>query len=148
MQMRDFSMIFVVVLAGVVLFGCEFKKNISREEIPIIKQAVGDFEAAVRTKNSVAIDSSLANESDETVNGILGFAYTDSTGNPIDSFVGFTSRQIFFRGDAARVDCSVTGPDGLAKDVTITLKKEDDIWRVKRLERRVDNPLAEDEDDD
>ena len=141
--MKIISIIAVVALAGLALFGCEFKKNISREEIPIIKQSIGAVETAVKARDAAALDSLLADESEETVYSILGFVYADSAGNVIDSFVGFVDRQIFFRGDAARVDCSVAGPDGPAKDITMTFKKENDVWRIKRMEVRKDDPLKE-----
>ena len=141
--MKIVSIIAVASLAGFALFGCEFKKNISREEIPIIKQSIGAVETAVKARDAAALDTLLAGESEETVYSILGFVYADSAGNVIDSFVGFVDRQIFFRGDAARVDCSVAGPDGPAKDITMTFKKENDVWRIKRMELRKDDPLKE-----
>jgi len=93
--MKIVSIFAVISLSGLVLFGCEFKKNISREEIPIIKQSIGAVEAAVKARDAAALDTLLAGESEETVYSILGFVYADSTGNVIDSFVGFVDRQIF-----------------------------------------------------
>ena len=135
----------VLVLIVAVIFGCEFKKNTSREEIPIIKQSLGAFEAAIKARDAVYIDSLLSSEAAEagtTSASILAFVYADS----LTAFAGFTEKQIFFRGEAARVDCAITGPEGSVREVTITLRKESKIWRIKKIEPRLDDPLKEDQD--
>jgi hypothetical protein len=134
----------VVVMASA---GCEFKKNISRKEIPIIKKSIVEMEAAIRADNDTGLDSLLsieAADSGTTARSILDFVYHAGPNDTLTEFVGFTGKQIFFRGDAARVDASISGPDGPVADVTITLKKENDVWRVKQIAPRVDQPLEED----
>lgn len=135
----------VALLIVTVMIGCEFKKNTSREEIPIIKESLGAFEAAIKARDALYIDSLLSSEAAEvgtTSASILDFVYADS----LTAFAGFTQKQILFRGDAARVDCTVAGPDGPVREVTITLRKERNIWRIKKLEPRLDDPLKEDQD--
>jgi hypothetical protein len=126
--------------------GCEFKKNISRDEIPIIKKSVGEIETAIRADDAAGLDSLLSNEaarSGTSARSILDFVYHSGPNDTLAEFVGFTDKQIFFRGDAARVDASISGPGGPVADVTITLKKEHDIWRIKKIGPRIDEPLKE-----
>lgn len=132
----------IIFLAAAALFvgSCEFKKNISREEIPIIKQSIAAFENVIAARDTVHLDSLLSTEAAElgmTPAAILDFIYADSLGE----FVGFTGKQIFFRGDAARVDCAITGSDGPGREITITLRKEAEVWLIKKIEDRRDNPL-------
>jgi hypothetical protein len=141
--MKAFSRIIIILSVLAVLFGCEFKKNISREEIPIIKESISAFEVVIRARNTVYLDSILSSEARDagmTPESILEFVYGDG----LNEFVGFTHKQIFFRGNAARVDCKITGSGGPTKDVTITLRKESDVWLIKKIESRIDDPLAED----
>ncbi len=138
------SILIAALIAALV--GCEFKKNISREEIPIIKQSIGKMETAIRADDDAGLDSLLSGEAAEsgtTARSILDFVYHAGENDTLTEFVGFGDKQIFFRGDAARVDASISGPDGPVADVTITLKKEDDIWRIKQIGPRIDEPLEE-----
>jgi hypothetical protein len=130
----------------VVAAGCEFKKNISRDEIPLIKKSIGEMEAAVRSDDAAGLDSLLSGEaakSGTSARSILDFVYHAGPDDTLPQFVGFTDKQIFFRGDAARVDASITDSAGPVSDVTITLKKEDDVWRIKKIGPRIDQPLKE-----
>ncbi len=126
--------------------GCEMKKNISSNEIPTIKKSIGEMETAIRADNVAGLDSLLSSEaagSGTTARSVLDFVYHAGPNDTLPQFVGFTDKQIFFRGDAARVDASISDSAGPVADVTITLKKEHDVWRIKKIGPRVDEPLEE-----
>jgi len=134
--MRAVTTIVLFAAIALVLLGCEFRKNISREEIPLIKQSLSAFEVVLKLRSTVYVDSLLSGEAAKagtTSKQILDFVYSDG----LEEFVGFTQKQIFFRGDAARIDCSITGPDGPVKDVTITMRKENETWLIKKIEPRL-----------
>lgn len=137
-------MLLAAIVAAVA--GCEFKKNISRDEIPIIKKSIGEMETAIRADDAAGLDSLLSGEAAQTgtsAQSILDFVYHAGPNDTLTDFVGFTGKQIFFRGDAARVDASIADSTGPVADVTITLKKGGDVWRVKEIGPRIDEPLEE-----
>ena len=130
----------IVLLAVSALFGCERKKKLSREEIPAIKETIVAFEQVIKARNTVYFDSIISGEAAKvgtTPESVFNFIYSDG----LDEFVGFTRKQIIFRGDSARCDCFIHGPDGPIRPVTITLRKEDDIWLIKKIEPRIDDAL-------
>ena len=134
----------LVLTAIVILFGCEFKKNVSRGELPIIKESIVAFENVLKARSTVYLDSILSSEAAEqgmTPQLIMDFVYSDG----LTEFVGFTQKQIYFRGNAARVDCKVTGPEGPTKDVTITFRKENEVWLLKKIENKIIDPPEEDQ---
>jgi hypothetical protein len=141
--MRAIMTLVIYAAIALMLFGCEFKKNISREEIPLIKKSLGAFEVVLKLRSTVYVDSLLSSDAAEAGTSskyILDFVYSDG----MEEFAGFTKKQIFFRGDAARVDCTISGPDGPVKDVTITMRKEDETWLVKKIETRIDDGIEGD----
>lgn len=128
--------------------GCELKKNISSDEIPIIKKSIGEMETAIRADDTAGLDSLLSSEaakSGTTARSILDYVYHAGPNDTLSEFVGFTDKQIFFRGDAARVDASISDSAGPVADVTITLKKEHDMWLVKNIGPRIDEPLKDED---
>ena len=133
-----------LLLAGLALIqGCEFKKSTSRDEIPNIKESIVAFEVAVKARHTDYLDSLMSSDAAEagtTPQSILDFIYSDG----LTEFVGFTHKQIFFRGNAARIDCKTSGPDGPAKDVTITMRKQGEVWLIKKIQERVDNGIKDD----
>ncbi len=117
------------------LSGCEKKRQVAPEEIPFIKNSLIVLEKVIKAHNGIVLDSILSSDAagaGTTSEGLLQFVYTDS----LHEFVGFTDKEIVFRGDAARVDCNIAGADGYRKPVTITLRKEDKVWLIKKLEPR------------
>lgn len=138
--MRKASILLGLAVFLVTLQGFECKKNISRDEIPIIKESVAALEAVLKVRNTVYLDSLLSSEAagqGMSADSIMKFVYADG----LSEFVGFTGKQIFFRGDAARIDCNITGPDGPTRDVTLTLRFENGAWLLKKIEPRIDEPL-------
>jgi len=133
-----------IILAGLaVLYGCEFKKNVSRDEIPNIKESIVAFEIAIKARHTVYLDSLLSSDAAEagtTPQSILDFVYSDG----LTEFVGFTQKQILFRGDAARIDCKITGPDGPTKDATITMRQQGQVWLIKKIEPLVVDGIKDD----
>ena len=130
-----------LALVAAAMWGCEFKKNVSSDEIPFIKESVHALEQVIKARSTVYLDSLLSEEAAEqgtTPEGVLDFVYADG----LTEFAGFSQRKIFFRGNAARVDCMITGPEGPVRPVTITLRKENEVWLLKRIEPRRDDPLA------
>lgn len=128
----------VACLLLISIVGCQ-NDIVTRDEIPLIKDSMMALENVVKARNTIYLDSILCSEASSVGTSpetILSFIYDDS----ISEFTGFTGRQIFYRNDAARVDCTVSSPDGPKKEITITFKKENDIWLLKKIESRVDNP--------
>jgi hypothetical protein len=140
--MNRLTLLVASALVGVLIFGCEGRKVLSRDEIPFIKESLRALETVIKLRDAAHLDSILSSDAGEagtTAQGVLQFVYADS----LQEFVGFTHKQIFFRGDVARVDCDVSGPNGPARPVTVTLRKEDDEWLIKKVEPRVDEPLKD-----
>lgn len=133
----------LAVLAGAA--GCEKKRQVASEEIPYIKNSVVALENVIKAHNGIILDSILSSEAKgvgTTAEGMLAFVYTDS----LREFVGFTDKEIVFRGDAARVDCNIAGADGYRRPVTITLRKEDKVWLIKKLEPRAGKMFPDEPD--
>lgn len=138
--MKAITKLGVLALIGVLVSGFECKKNVSSDEIPYIKLSVHALEQVVAARNTIYLDSLLSRDAAEegtTPVSVLDFVY----GEDLTEFTGFTERKIFFRGDAARVDCMITGPEGPVRPITITMRKEGDIWLLKKIQPRLDDPL-------
>ncbi|MDD4050286.1 MAG: hypothetical protein PHR28_00125 [candidate division Zixibacteria bacterium] len=133
--MKCLMNVFLAAALLLVSAGCERKRQVSSEEIPFIKNSIVAFENVIKAHNGILLDSILSSDAaaaGTTSEDLLKFVYTDS----LREFVGFTDKEIIFRGDVARVDCDLTGADGYRKPVTITLRKEDKVWLIKKLEPR------------
>jgi hypothetical protein len=133
----------LVVAAGWLILacaGCAQKQQMSPDEIPAIKATLKAVEQVVRTRRTTYLDSlftSDAASAGSSAQKIMAFVYSAG----VDSFIGFTDKQIAFRGDAARIDCLITGASGVERPVTITMRKEDGVWLLKKIEPRVDSGL-------
>lgn len=120
------------------LFGCRQKPELSPDEIPAIKETIKALEQVIRARNAQFVDSLISSDaaaSGTTAQSLFAFVYSDG----LEEFVGFTEKNIVFRGDAARIDCMISSPSGPIRAVTITLHKEDGLWLFKRIERRIDD---------
>ncbi|MFH1700666.1 MAG: hypothetical protein ABIE07_08785 [Candidatus Zixiibacteriota bacterium] len=130
----------ITLIAGFLLLsftGCQ-NDIVNRDEIPLIKDTVSAIETVIKARNTIYLDSLLCSEASSagtTPESILSFIYDDN----LSEFTGFKGRQIFYRNEAARVDCSVGGPNGPIKEITITLKKENEVWLLKKIEPRIDD---------
>lgn len=141
---RSFTVISALFLLAN-LSGCEKRRQVAAEEIPYIKNSVVALENVIKAHNSIILDSILSSEATgvgTTAEGMLAFVYTDS----LREFVGFTDKEIVFRGNAARVDCNIAGADGYRRPVTITLRKENKVWLIKKLEPRVGKMFPDEPD--
>lgn len=141
---RSFTVISALFLLAH-LSGCEKKRQVASEEIPYIKNSVVALENVIKAHNGIILDSILSSEAKgvgTTAEGMLAFVYTDS----LREFVGFTDKEIVFRGDAARVDCNIAGADGYRRPVTITLRKENKVWLIKKLEPRAGKMFPDEPD--
>jgi hypothetical protein len=130
--------IIAINLTLISIVGCQ-NDIVTRDEIPLIKDSMMALENVVKARNTIYLDSLLCSEASSVGTSpetILSFIYDNDTGE----FTGFTGRQIFYRNDAARVDCTVSGSEGPIKEITLTFKKENDVWLLKRIEPRIDNP--------
>jgi hypothetical protein len=137
------TIVALVILVN--LAGCERKRQVASEEIPFIKNSLVVLEKVIKAHNGIVLDSILSSDAKDagtTPEGILAFVYTDS----LREFVGFTDKEIVFRGEAARVDCNIAGADGYRKPITITLRKEQKVWLIKKLEPRVGKMFPEEPD--
>jgi hypothetical protein len=133
----------LIVAAGwliIVTAGCGQKQQMSPDEIPAIKATLKAVEQVVRTRRTTYLDSLFSSDAasvGSSAQKIMAFVYSAG----VDSFIGFTDKQIAFRGDAARIDCQITGVSGVKRPVTITMRKEDGVWLLKKIEPRVDNGM-------
>lgn len=128
-----------ILLFGIILFSgliisCA-DKNPSREEIPRIRNLLGRFEAAVRDKDAVTMDSLIAAEAYQlgyTSQKILTDIYSVSENN---SFYKFAQREFFYTAKKGTVHCVIL-PDSAASGAPaeITVIKLGDIWLVKRFD--------------
>jgi len=137
----------LLILAAALFWGCQPEKKLSRDELPAIKESLTYMQDVLKAYNTDYLDSILSSDAKDvgtTPESFMNFVYADS----LKEFVGFTHRQIGFRGDVARVDCMIEGPNGPVKPVTITLKKEHGLWLFKKIEDRVDNYFEFDSIDD
>ena len=131
-----------MVLIASVLSTCDRKPKLSRDEIPSIKTSIYALEQVLKARNTAYLDSILSSEARQigtTPETVLDFIY----GNGPEEFTGFTGKQIMFRGDAARVDCNINGLDSTLRPVTITLRREEGVWLVKRIEKRTEQALPD-----
>lgn len=114
---------------------CTKEKQISREEIPLIKLSLAALEHAIEARSTIYIDSLLSSEAGgvgTNPQAVLDFIY----GAGLREFTGFTQKEIVFRGDVARIDCFVIGQGSPPQAVTITMRKENGAWLLKRIEPR------------
>ena len=134
----------LMVAAGwltICVAGCDRKPQMSPDEIPAIKATLKAVEQVVRTRRTTYLDSLFSSDAasaGSSAQKVMAFVYSAG----VDSFIGFTDKQIAFRGTSARIDCQITGASGVQRPVTITMRKEDGVWLLKKIEPRVDNALA------
>jgi len=135
----------VVVIAAAaglaIIAGCKQQPQMSPDEIPAIKSTLRAVEQVIRTRNSTYLDSLFSSDAaaaGSSAQKVMAFVYSAG----VDSFVGFTRKQIVFRGDAARIDCDITSTSGILRPVTITMRKEDGVWLFKKIEPRIDDALT------
>ena len=143
--MKNLFKLVVIVLVAIALVGCEKQKQLSREELPLIKETIFAFEQVIRMRSEIYIDSVISSDADRSVltaDSLFDFIY----GDDLREFAGFTGKRIIYRGNAARADCFIAGPDGPTRPVTITLHKEDDIWLIKKIEPGLEEPILKDVD--
>lgn len=139
---RKITISVCMALIAFVLSACDRGPKLSREEIPSIKVSIYALEQVLKAKNTIYLDSLLSSDASQigtSPETILNFIY----GKGPEEFTGFTGKQIIFRGDAARVDCNINGPDSTLRPVTITLRREEGVWLVKRIENRTGQAFPE-----
>lgn len=130
----------ILILWVIVLLSCDDQREVSREEIPAIKAGLTALEAAIKTHDFGGLDTLLSPESADagvTARTVMDFVY-GAGGN---EFAGFSDRQFFYRGDAARVDCRLTRATAPAREVTLTLRKNENGWRLKNIGIRTSEAL-------
>lgn len=133
--MKNSLAIFVLLIGFTLFVSCTKEQKLSREEIPLIKQSLIALEHAIAAKNTIYIDSLLSSDASEagtSPQAVLDLIYSAG----LREFTGFTQKEIVFRGDAARVDCFAIGEGGSPQPVTITMRKENGLWLLKRIEPR------------
>ncbi len=131
----------LTILLAVSLVGCESEKEaVTADELPIIKKDLHQIELLLADKEGGFPDSLLSTEAKSAgidVASLLRYVYPNSD----LQFVGFTKKQIFYRSTAARIDCMLLyqTEDSLLSNrpTTITLKKENGLWRLKNIEERI-----------
>jgi len=125
--------------AGIIclmVFSCSQEDNPPRDEIPLIKDALGAFEKAVRARDRVAIDSLLSDEAvseGESAGAILDKVYP---GGDTAAFETFGRRSFFYTKGRANVDCFIMA-DSIdpGRPIEIILEKKDDRWLIRSFDR-------------
>ena len=126
---------FSIILGGILIIISCAEKNPPRDEIPLIKNLLGQFEQAVKEKNSAGIDSLIIAEAYELgyhSTKILSDIYPDiDTG----SFLKFGGREFFYTKDIGVVNCLIVSDTAdTGRPVEITLVKKYDQWYLKRFD--------------
>ena len=126
---------FSIVMAGILIIISCAEKNPPRDEIPLIKNLLGQFEQAVKEKRSAGIDSLIIAEAYELgyhSTKILSDIYSDiDTG----SFLKFGGREFFYTKDIGVVNCFIVSDTAdTGRPVEITLVKKYDQWYLKRFD--------------
>jgi len=132
-----------IITGFLLLISCA-EKNPSRDEIPLIKDLLGQFEQAVREKSPAGIDSLIIAEAYELgyhSTKILSDIYgTGNTGFDIDTneFLKFGTREFFYTKDVGVVNCFIVSDTGNLADpgrpVEITVVKKYNQWYIKRFD--------------
>lgn len=116
-----------------VLAGCHSETNISRDEIPLIKESVTALENVIKLNDEALFDSLASPDiavSADDIKKVHDFIFSDD----VADFFGFTDKQIVYRDDIARVDCRIKMAEGPGRSVTLTFKKENDVWMFKNIQ--------------
>ncbi|MCK5126597.1 MAG: hypothetical protein KAR42_10100 [candidate division Zixibacteria bacterium] len=132
--MRKIVIIVVTLLLSVMIWGCG-EKHIPSDEIPVIKESIKALENVIIRRDYTLFDSILSPEAsgeNTTADHVFALIYRDG----ITSFTGFINKQIIYNNDAARVDCEANVGEGPPQAITITFKKDGDIWLLKKVEAR------------
>ena len=138
---------FSIIIAALLLLISCVEKNPPRDEIPLIKDLLANFEQAVREKNAAGIDSLIIAEayeqgyhSTKILSDIYGAGDTDPE---IDtsSFLKFGGREFSYTKDIGFVKCFIisytvdTGStDSPGRPVEITVVKKYDQWFLKQFD--------------
>jgi hypothetical protein len=124
-----------VFLLMSIFLSCERKKNPPRDEIPAIKDLLGEFERAVKEKNGAAMDSLMIAEAAElgySSSGILAEVYSESNQG---TFYTFGGRSFSYTKKKALVNCFIMADSAdSGRSVEITLVKAGDRWLIKRFD--------------
>lgn len=143
--MKKIIFFLVIGLIIVGLSACTRKKQLAREELPLIKETIFALEQVIKLRSAVYIDSIVSSDANRTIlspDSLFDFIYADGR----EEFSGFTGKRIVYRGDVARVDCFAPYPDSADRPITITLHKENDLWLVKNIEPGLAEPILKDVD--
>lgn len=135
MKIQRIYLVICLISFLLLLVSCSRKKNPPRDEIPVIKNQLGQLERAVKDKNAAAIDSLMIAEALElgyNSQSILAIVYPDSINS---TFYSFGKRSFAYTKQTASVDCFImadsTDP---GRPVEITLVKRSDLWLIKRFD--------------
>jgi hypothetical protein len=124
--------VYILVILTMIISCAE--KNPSRDEIPLIRTLLADFEQAVRDRNQIRLDSLISAEAlplGYTSLKILEDVYPDT----INSFYSFGNREFMYVKDKASVTCNIKADEAdVGRPVEITLVKAGEIWLVKRFD--------------
>ncbi len=130
--MKKYAYSMVGLTLTVMFIACS-GKNPPRDEIPVIKDTLAEFQEALYDKNPVKIDSLLSSDAAQNnldANGIISAIYGGG-----DSFYSFGQREFFYTRDRAVVKCTVMATqDDKGRPLEITLGKEKDRWLIRSLE--------------
>ncbi|MCP4706216.1 MAG: hypothetical protein GY865_16595 [candidate division Zixibacteria bacterium] len=133
----------VTTICLLVLISCA-EKNPPRDEIPLIKNLLGQFEKAVREHNPAGIDSLIIAEayeqgyhSTKILGDIYGSNNTDGTGDAGD-FIKFGGREFSYTKDIGFVKCYIVSDtvdaDIQGRPVEIVVIKKYDQWFLKQFD--------------
>ena len=122
------------LLSVFILLSCS-EKGPSRDEIPLIRTLLQNFEEAVREQNQARLDSMIVAEALQ-----LGYSsekiLTDVYGSAGEgTFYTFGNKEFFYVVDKGVVNCFIKADSAdPGRPVEITLVKAANTWLIKRFD--------------
>jgi hypothetical protein len=126
--------VFSAIFFALLIIACS-EKGPSRDEIPLIRTLLAEFETAVKEQNIAKLDSLITAEAvplgyspQKILENIYG---SDLSGE----FYTFGDREFLYVEDKGKVTCTIKA-DSLdtGRPVEITLVKISDSWLIKRFD--------------
>ena len=137
LKLFKFSIIAACLLA---IISCA-EKNPPRDEIPLIKNLLGQFEKAVREKNPAGIDSLIIAEAYEQgyhSTKILSDIYQSGDADTdivTGEFIKFGAREFSYTKDIGFVKCLIVSDTlDIGRPVEILVVKKYDQWFLKQFD--------------
>lgn len=131
--MRKMRLVCWGLTAVFLLAGCGDEETPNRDQIPYLKSALFDLQGAVKSRNSLSVDSMLTGELKQFgADSLLYLVYGD---DPVFAFEQFGRNVIAYTNDNARIDCCIM--DSLQNDdrpISFSLAFDGGRWLFTKVE--------------